>query len=88
MVAIEALACGTPVIGLQSGALPEVIANGRTGYIVPKDTADDATTAASLAATFADIPNIDRQACRADFEARFTVDRMCGEYLEAYKSAR
>ncbi|HEV7454779.1 MAG TPA: glycosyltransferase [Candidatus Saccharimonadales bacterium] len=88
MVAIEALACGTPIIGLQSGALPEVIADGQTGYIVPKDTADTAATVAGLAAALANIPRIDRHACRADFEARFTVGRMCSEYLEAYKNAR
>jgi glycosyltransferase involved in cell wall biosynthesis len=36
MVSVEALACGTPVVGLDSGALPEVIADGKTGYVVGK----------------------------------------------------
>lgn len=36
MVAIEAMACGTPVIALDSGALPEIIQDGKTGFIAPK----------------------------------------------------
>lgn len=34
MVMIEALACGTPIIGLESGAIPEVIENGKTGLTI------------------------------------------------------
>lgn len=88
MVAIEALACGTPVIGLQSGALPEVIVGGTTGSIVPKNAGDEGATVVNLAAAIAGIQGVDRQACRADFEARFTINRMCSEYLQAYRSAQ
>ena len=77
MVNIEALACGTPVIGLDSGAIPEIIEDGVNGITVAKD--DD------LADALSQIPKINRQACRKSFEDRFTLDRMCAEHLAAYK---
>ncbi len=80
MVMIEALACGTPVIGLHSGAIPEVIRHGRTGYIIPKD---NATTMIAKALT--GIQAIDRQVCRQDFEARFTAAHMSDGYRDVYE---
>lgn len=90
MVMIEALACGTPLIGLDSGAIPEVIGSGKTGRLVKKaylqdDTIDQDQTAQRLAKAIASIQAIDRQACRADFEKRFTAKRMCSEYLAIYR---
>ncbi|HVU59570.1 MAG TPA: glycosyltransferase [Candidatus Saccharimonadales bacterium] len=90
MVSIEALACGTPVIALDSGALPEVIKDAKTGYVVPKaydggGQLDEAATAQALAAAIGRIDAIDRHACRADFEARFTAARMCREHLTLYE---
>jgi glycosyltransferase involved in cell wall biosynthesis len=76
MVSIEALACGTPVIGLASGAIPEVVTHGKTGFIV-KD-------AQEIAGAIGDIGTISRATCRDDFERRFTTVRMCSEYLDAY----
>jgi glycosyltransferase involved in cell wall biosynthesis len=86
MVLIEALACATPVIGLDSGAIPEVIEDGKTGYIVPKQ-ADDRKTAAALADVLGRIDDIRREQCRAAFEQRFTIERMCREHIAAYKHA-
>lgn len=86
MVAIEALACGTPVIGLRSGAIPEIIKNNENGFVVTKQDADDAT-AAAIAAAIARTSEIDRAACRASFESKFTLERMCAEHLTAYKTA-
>jgi glycosyltransferase involved in cell wall biosynthesis len=87
MVIIEALACGTPVIGLDSGAIPEVIQTNVTGFVVPKsfsvgDELDEATTASALAQAMAKLDTIDRHACRLDYEARFTAERMCSDYKE------
>lgn len=84
MVLIEALACGTPVVGLDSGAIPEVIKDGRTGFVIPKSKSET-ETAKLLADAIAKIGQIDRQACRADFQARFTLGRMCQEHLDTYK---
>lgn len=90
MVSIEALACGTPVIGLDSGAIPEVIQEGKTGFVVPKiysagQTVDAAQTAAALAHALENIDMIDRAACRQDYEGRFTAERMCVDHLAIYQ---
>lgn len=78
MVMIEALACGTPVIGLDSGAIPEVITNNVTGFVVKKDDTD------GLANAIGQIARIDRHACRQQFAERFTLDRMCREHQTVY----
>lgn len=90
MVNIEALACGTPVVALDSGALPEIVRDSRTGYVVKKVTradgkADEALTAKALATALENVGGITRQACRGDYEARFTAERMCAEHLAIYR---
>jgi len=85
MVSIEALACGTPVIGLDSGAIPEVIQHGKTGYVAAKQPEEQGTIQA-LADAISRIPAISREACRNDFDARFTTNRMCQEHMAAYRS--
>jgi glycosyltransferase involved in cell wall biosynthesis len=82
MVMIEALACGTPIIGLDSGSIPEVVTPA-TGLVVAKRTDDDIMMRALTGALSA-IKKIDRKACRKDFEARFTIERMCQEHMIAY----
>lgn len=84
MVLIESLACGTPVVALDSGAISEVVKRDKTGVIVPKG-ATEAATVAALADAIPRIGDIDRKTCRADFEARFTLDRMCRQHLELYQ---
>lgn len=99
MVAIEALACGTPVIGLDSGALPELIEPGKTGLIVQKawttkpnpktgqlePVLDETTTANTLAKSLELLEQFDRHRCHATFEQRFTSERMCQEHIAVYK---
>jgi glycosyltransferase involved in cell wall biosynthesis len=80
MVVIESLACGTPVIGLDSGAIPEIIRNGVTGILAPKDEAVQ-----GIAAAIPKALALNRRACRQDFESRFTIQRMCSEHLAAYR---
>ena len=74
---IEALACGVPVVAFAGGSVREVIEHGVTGYVV--DTLDDA-----IAAT-RHIAKIDRRACRAAFERRFTANRMASQYVRLYQ---
>ncbi len=82
MVMIEALACGTPVIGIKAGAIPEVIDEGKTGLLVENDI--DAVD--TLVKAIKNIVSINRESCRKVFEQRFSIERMCKEHLEVYKS--
>ena len=76
LAAIEAMACGTPTIGWNCGALPEVIDHGVTGFIV--DSLDDAVAAVPA------LLQLDRRKVRAVFEKRFSANRMARDYLSAY----
>jgi glycosyltransferase involved in cell wall biosynthesis len=73
---IEAMACGTPVVAFNGGSVPEVVDPGITGYIV-NDMAE-ACRAASLVHT------LDRGRVRAQFERRFSAERMAREYTDLY----
>jgi glycosyltransferase involved in cell wall biosynthesis len=74
MVMIESLACGTPVIGRPAGAIPEVVRDGVTGFV----TGD-------LTGAVARIAEIDRAACRREFDQRFTLERMVREHETVYQ---
>jgi len=76
LVMIEALACGTPVIGWHCGSVPELIDDGLTGRIV-----DDMAQAIDAARS---IEAIDRRACREAFERRFTAQQMAERYVAVY----
>lgn len=94
MVAIEAYACGTPVIALDSGALPETVTDGLTGYVVPKQydavtgELDETATAARLAKAINRLDALNRADARNTYEARFTAARMAREHLELYHRLR
>ena len=75
---VEAMACGTPVLGANMGSVPEIVVNGVTGYVC--DTVDEAV------ARVPDLAAIDRAACRARVQDEFTTDRMIDRYLSAYQS--
>jgi glycosyltransferase involved in cell wall biosynthesis len=77
LVMIEAMACGTPVIAWRHGSVPEVMEEGRSGFIV--DSLDAAVTAARR------IGRISRAGCRDLFERRFTAARMAADYLAIYQ---
>jgi glycosyltransferase involved in cell wall biosynthesis len=77
LVMIEALACGVPVIAFRGGSVPEVIDEGVTGFIV--DTVDGAIDATRKSGM------LDRGACRAVFDRRFSVTRMATDYIQLYQ---
>ena len=90
MVCIEALACGTPLIALDSGAIPEIITDPNIGIVVPKiyldsGKLDEAQTALQLAKALKSLDTFDREACRGAFEARFTSRRMIDEHVVVYE---
>ena len=76
LVAIEAMACGTPVIALRRGALPEVVADGVTGFVV--DSPEEMRDAISR------VKEIDPRDCRERVEEYFNGLRMCDEYEQLY----
>ena len=76
LVVIESLATGTPVIAWRRGAMPEIIENGRTGYLV-----DDVVSAARAVST---VHTLDRWECRRAAEERFSDTRMARAYAEVY----
>lgn len=76
LVLIEALACGTPVITYGHGSFPEMIDDGRTGFLC-RDVED-------MVAAVANLPSLDRRDCRSAFEQRFTVERMAAQYVQVY----
>ncbi|BAY13320.1 glycosyltransferase family 4 protein [Calothrix sp. NIES-2098] len=76
LVMIESMATGTPVIGMGLGAVPEVIAHGKTGFVCH-----------SLEKMIEVIPEamkLDRQTCREYVVSRFSVKSMTDEYERAY----
>jgi glycosyltransferase involved in cell wall biosynthesis len=78
LVMIEALACGTPVVAFRHGSVPEILDDGRTGFVV--SNMDEAIAAARR------IDGLSRQACRREFERRFTVAHMAAAYTRLYRS--
>jgi len=78
MVMIEAMACGTPVVALRHGSVPEVVDDGRTGIICdePEQLADAIDRASQLHA----------EDCRAYVERRFDVATMAAGYEEVYRT--
>ncbi|HET9501461.1 MAG TPA: glycosyltransferase family 4 protein [Marmoricola sp.] len=77
LVMIEALACGTPVVTTSPGSVPEIVEDGRTGYI--RDDPDE------LAAVLAKAAQLDRGACREEAEKRFTTRRMVQDHVRLYE---
>lgn len=77
LVMIEAMACGTPVIGFRKGSVPEVIEHNKTGFVV--DTNEE------MAKAIERLPAIDRKACRRRVEKEFSLKQMVDKYEMIYE---
>jgi glycosyltransferase involved in cell wall biosynthesis len=73
---VEAMACGTPVIASRRGSMPEIVRDGRNGYLVDSIAAAVEAVQASLSAEPTEV--------RASVERRFDSSRMVDEYIDAY----
>lgn len=78
LVAMEALACGTPVVALARGALPEIVRGGETGFLV----SDVNEMAEAIQRVRGGV--IDSRECRRSALERFTAERMIARYLDRY----
>jgi glycosyltransferase involved in cell wall biosynthesis len=78
LVAMEALACGTPVVAFPNGALTEIVEPGVTGFLVRE--------AAEMAEAIHECARLDPETCRAVARERFSAARMAEAYLALYES--
>ncbi|HEX3732432.1 MAG TPA: glycosyltransferase family 4 protein [Mycobacteriales bacterium] len=78
MVMIEAMSCGTPVLGLRRGAVPEVVLDGITGWV--RDDPEE------LAELLPRVGELDRADCREHVRQRFSAGAMAAGYEEVYQS--
>jgi glycosyltransferase involved in cell wall biosynthesis len=77
LVAMESLACGTPVIALRSGALPEIVEHGRTGFVV--------SDVRGIARALLKVERVDPDDCRTAAQVRFSAHSMADKYLGVYE---
>ncbi|MBL4674826.1 MAG: glycosyltransferase [Mucilaginibacter sp.] len=77
IVMVEAMACGTPVIALKRGAVPEVVTDSLNGYT--------ATTTGQLIEKVALLPQIDRKSVRATVEEKFSAESIAADYVQVYQ---
>jgi glycosyltransferase involved in cell wall biosynthesis len=75
---IEAMSCGTPVLAWRNGAVPEIVEDGLTGFIV--DSLEEASRRLPQLAA------LDRSRVRRRFETRFPAARMTQDYLALYRA--
>jgi len=76
LVMIESLACGTPVVAFECGSVPEVLEDGKTGFIV--------RTMGEAIGALQKIGSISRAVCRQEFEQRYTSAKMAENYLRIF----
>lgn len=79
MVIVEALACGTPVVAMNRGAMPEIIEHGVNGFL--------ANDEAEFASYLDRIDEIDPEACRRSVEEKFSAETMADGYIARYYEA-
>lgn len=77
MVMIESMVCGTPVVAVNQGAVPEVVVDGVTGLLVegPQE----------LPEALERVSTLDPGACRRHVEANFSAERMAANYVRCYR---
>lgn len=78
LVAMEAIACGTPVVAIPSGAVAEIVEDGKTGFFVQND-------AAEMAEAIRACERLDPDVCHETARRRFSLEAMTGRYFAAYE---
>jgi len=83
LVMIEALACGTPVVAFNRGSVPEVVINGKSGFVI-NTTDNEEGDLEKMVRAVKKIDQIDRDLCRQRVLDNFTVQREAEQYLSLY----
>ncbi len=78
LIAMEAMASGTPVIAWRSGALTEIISDGRTGFLV--------SSVEEMARAIEHVCDLTSADCRQEAERKFSAEQMVGDYLDFYQN--
>jgi glycosyltransferase involved in cell wall biosynthesis len=78
VVLLEAMACGTPVVATSRGCVPEMVVDGRTGFVVDEPS--------EMVAALARIDEIDPAACRAHVAANHSAERLLRDYEAVYET--
>ena len=77
LVMIEAMSCGTPVVAFGNGAIPEVVVDGMTGFVI------DGNSEEKMIEAVKNIDKIKREDCRKHVLENFTVEKMVADYETA-----
>ncbi len=77
LVMLESMACGTPVIAYGEGAAPEVVEDGKTGFLCRSET--------EMAHAIEKVRELDRADCRTAVETKFSIERLVREHVELYE---
>ncbi len=77
LVMIESMACGTPTVAFNKGAVPEIILDGKTGFVVDN--------VSEMVGALEHIDNIDPQECRRHVQDNFSIKSMAHKYSELYR---
>ena len=75
LTAIEAMSCGTPTIAIARGSMPEIIKNGKTGFLV--------SGVGEMIDAVGKVNKLDRRACRDHVKANFSTKQMVDGYEKA-----
>jgi glycosyltransferase involved in cell wall biosynthesis len=78
LVLAESMACGTPVIAFERGAVPEIVIDGKTGFIIKDNNLK------AMADAVKKIDKIKRIDCRRHVEQNFSLQRMIDHYEEVF----
>ncbi|HZQ18393.1 MAG TPA: glycosyltransferase family 4 protein [Terriglobales bacterium] len=78
LVAMEAMAAGTPVVAFPTGAIPQIVSDGRTGFLV--------SNVEEMARAITQTESLEAAECRKEAERKFSSQRMVREYVDLYQS--
>ena len=77
LVLIESMACGTPILAFNEGAVPEIVVDGETGFVVD--------SLSEMIAAIERIDSIDPRECRRHVQNSFSITSMANKYSELYQ---